>query len=66
MRLQQVSSLTTPTGETLQTDPVGPLRLPVHRYVLTSLDVFTKYLLAVALTNVRANTITREMTSIFF
>ena len=45
---------------------VGPLKSPVHRYVLTAIDVFTKYLFAVPLTNVRADTIARELTSIFF
>ena len=64
--LQQVSSLKSHPGETLQIDLVGPLKSPVHRYVLTAIDVFTKYLFAVPLTNVRAGTIARELTSIFF
>ena len=34
--------------------------------MLTAIDVFTKYLFAVLLTNVRADTIARELTSIFF
>ena len=52
-------------GETLQIDVVGPLKSPVHRYVLTAIDVFTKYLFAVPLTNVTADTIARELTSNF-
>ena len=64
--LQPVSSLNSYLGETLQIDLVGPLKSPVHRYVLTAIDVFTKYLFAVPLTNVRADTIARELTSIFF
>ena len=34
--------------------------------MLTAIDVFAKYLFAVPLTNVRADTIARELTSIFF
>ena len=64
--LQPVSSLNSYHGETLQIDLVGPLKSPGHRYVLTAIDVFTKYLFAVTLTNVRADTIARELTSIFF
>ena len=64
--LQPVSSLNSYPGETLQIDLVGPLTSPVRRYVLTAIDVFTKYLFAVPLTNVRADTIARGLTSIFF
>ena len=64
--LQPVSSLNSYSGETLQIDLVRPLKSPVHRYVLTAIDVFTKYLFAVPLTNVRADTSARELTSIFF
>ena len=64
--LQPVSSLNSYPGETLQIDLVGPLKSPVHRYVLTAIDVFTKYLFAVPVTNVRADTIARELTSTFF
>ena len=63
--LQPVSSLNSYPGETLQIDLVGPIKSPVHRHVLTAIDVFTKYLFAVPLTNVRADTIARESTSIF-
>ena len=64
--LQPVSSLNSYPDGTLQIDLVGPLKSPVHRYVLTAIDVFTKYLFAVPVTNVRADTIARELTSIFF
>ena len=63
---QPVSSLSSYPGETLGIDLVGPLKSPVHRYVLTANDVFTKYLFAVPLANDRADTIARELTSIFF
>ena len=64
--LQPVSSPNSYPGETLQIDLVGPLKSPVHRYVLTAIDVFTEYLFAVPLTNVRAETLARELASIFF
>ena len=63
--LQAVSFLISYPGATLQIDLVGPLKSPVHRYVLTAIDVFTNYLFAVPLTNVTADTIARERTSIF-
>ena len=50
----------------LQIDLVGPLQSPLYRYVLTGIDVFTKYLFAVPLTNGRSETVARELTSIFF
>ena len=63
--LQPVSSLTSYPGGTLQIDPVGPLKSPVHRYVLTGMDVFTNYFFAVPLTNVTADSFARELMSIF-
>ena len=63
--LQPVSSLYSCPGKTVHFDLVGPIKSPVHRYVLTAIDVLTKYLLAVPLTNVRADTMARELTSIF-
>ena len=64
--LHPVSSQNSYPGETLQIDLVAPLNSPVHRYALTAIDVFTKYLFAVPSTNVRADTIARELRSIFF
>ena len=62
--LQPVSSPTSYSGQTLQIDLVGSIKSPVCRYVLTALDVFTKYLFAVTLKNLRADKIAREPTSI--
>ena len=59
--LQPVSSLDSYPSETLQTDLVGALKSPVHRYVLTAVDVFANYFFAVPWTNVRA----RALPSIF-
>ena len=64
--LQRLWSLTSYPGETLQIDIVGHFQSPHYLYVLTAIDVFTKYLFAAPLTNVRANTIARELTAIFF
>ena len=46
-------------GETIQINLVVLLRSPIHRYVLTAFDVISKYLFAVPLTIVRADTIAR-------
>ena len=62
--LQPVYSLTSHPCETLQNNLVGPLKPPVHCYVLTAIDFFTKYLFAVLFLDVRANTIASELTSI--
>ena len=64
--LESVSSLTSYPTETLQIDLVGPLMSRFNRYVLIGIVVFTRYLFAVPLTNVRAVTNARELTSIFF
>ena len=39
---------------------------PVFKYVLSGIDVFTKYLFAVPLTNGSADTVARELVKIFF
>ena len=64
--LQQVSSLILYPRETLEITLLGQLKSPVHRNMLTAIDVFTKHLFAVPLTNVSADTIACELTSIFF
>ena len=64
--LQTLPSVSWYPGETLQIDLVGPLKSPVHRYVLTAFDVSTKFPFAVPFKNVRGGTIARELTSIFF
>ena len=64
--LQPVSYLTSYADETLQTDLVGPLKSPVHCYMLTATDVFTKVLFALPLTIVRSDTTARYLTSISF
>ena len=63
---QTVSSITCFPGETLQVDLVRPLKSRIDRFVLTAIDVFSNYLFAVPLKNVRADTIARELTTIFF
>ena len=64
--LQPLSSATSFPSELLQIDLVGPLQSPHYRYALTAIDVFTKDLFAVPLTNVRADTFARELVGLFF
>ena len=64
--LQALSSLKSYPGEMLQIDIVGPLKSPLYHYVLTGIDVFSKYLFAVPLTNARSETVARELAAIFF
>ena len=66
MSLQPVSTLTSYSGETFRTFLAEQLKSARHRYVLKAIEVITKYLLVVLLTNVRADTLARELTSIFF
>ena len=64
--LQPVSSLQSFPGDMLQIDIVGPLPSVLYKYVLTGIDVFSKYLFAVPLTSISANRVAQELSSIFF
>ena len=64
--LQPLSSLKSYPGQVLQVDLVGPIQSPLYHYVLTGIDVFTKFLFAVPLTNGPSGTVARELASIFF
>ena len=50
----------------MQIDVVGPFKSPLYKYVLTGIDVFSKYLFAVPLTSVNAQRLAHELSSIFF
>ena len=50
----------------MQIDIVGPLKSPVCKFVLTGIDVFSKYLFAAPLTNASADTVERKLTKTFF
>ena len=65
-KLQPVSSLQSYPGHMLQIDLVGPLKSSQYKYVLSTIDVFTKYLFAVPLTNGYADTVARELVKVFF
>ena len=65
-KLQPVSSLQSYPGDMLQIDLVGPLKSSQYKYVLSGIDVFTKYLFAVPLTNGYADTVARELVNVFF
>ena len=64
--LQPLSSLQSFPGDLLQIDIVGPLPSTLYKYVLTGIDVFSKYLFAVPLTRITATVIATELTKIFF
>ena len=66
MLLQAVSSFTSYPDETLQVDLVEPTKSPVHRHVMTVADVLTINNFTIPSSKVRADTIERELTSIFF
>ena len=53
-------------GDMFQADLVGPFPSDVYKFVLTGVDVFTKYLFAVPLTNTSADTVARELVRFFF
>ena len=52
-------------GEMKQMDLVEQ-KGPIYNFVLSGIDVFTKYLFAVPLTNCSADTVVRELVKIFF
>ena len=49
----------------MQIDLVGPFKSTVFKYVLTGIDVFSKYLFAKPLTSVNAQKVATELTAIF-
>ena len=64
--LQPLSSLQSFPGNLLQIDIIGQLPSTLYEYVLTGIDVFSKYLFAVPLTRITATVIATELTKIFF
>ena len=64
--LQPVSSEQSFPGDMMQIDLIGPLQSPIYKYALTGIDVFSKYLFDVPLTNASADTVARELVKIFF
>ena len=53
-------------GDMLQIDLVGKFNSPVYNYILSGIDVFTKYLIAVPLTKGSADIVAKELVRIFF
>ena len=64
--LQLLSSLQSYPGDMMQIDIVGPLKSPVNKFVLTGIDVSSKYLFVALMTNASANTVASELTKMFF
>ena len=65
-KLQPCSSLQPYPGDMLQIDLVGPLMSSQFKYVLSGIDIFTKYLFVVPLTNGYADTVAREQVKVSF
>ena len=53
--LQRLLSEQSFPGDKMQIDLIGPLQSPIYKYALTGIDVFSKYLFAVLLTNKRVS-----------
>ena len=64
--LQPISSEQLFPGDKMQIDLVGPFQSPVYKYVLSGIDVFSKYLFPVLLTSALAVTVAKTLVSIFF
>ena len=64
--LQPTSSEQLFPGDMMQIDLVGPFQSPVYKYVLSGIDVFSKYQFAVPLTSAHAGTVAKALVSIFF
>ena len=64
--LQPLSSEQLFPGDMLQIDLVGPFQSPIYKYVLSGIDVFSKYLFAIPLTSAHAANVAKALMSIFF
>ena len=64
--LQPLSSEQLFPVDMMQIDLVGPFQSPVYKYVLSGIDVFSKYLFAVPSTSAHAGTVAKALVSIFF
>ena len=47
----------------MQIDLVGPFQSHIYKYVLSGIDVFSKYLFAIPLTSAHAGTIAKALVS---
>ena len=59
--LQPISSEQLFPGDMMQIDLVGPFQSPIYKYVLSGIDVFSKYLFAIPLTSAHAGTIAKAL-----
>ena len=53
-------------GNMMQIDLVGPFQSPFYKYVLSGIDVSSKYLFAIPLTSAHAGTKAKALVFIFF
>ena len=64
--LQPISSEQLFPGNMMQIDLVGPFQSPNYKYVLSGIDVFSKYFFAIPLTSAHAGTTAKALVSKFF
>ena len=64
--MQPISSEPIFLGDMMQIDLVGPFQSLIYKYVLSGIDVFSKYLFAIPLTSAHAGLIAKALVSIFF
>ena len=64
--LQEISSTTSFPGDILHIDIMGAYPTTPYKYVLTAIDVLSKYLFAVPLTTMSASTVASALVSILF
>ena len=64
--LGEISTTVSLPSEMMQIDLVGPLQSYPYRYILTGIDVFTKYLFATPLTTASARSVATALVSMFF
>ena len=64
--LQPVSSAQHYPGDVMQIDIIGPFDSNQYKFVLTAIDVFSKYVFAIPLSKADAPTVAKSLVSIFF
>ena len=64
--LQPILSKQLFSGDRMPIDLVGPFQSPIYKYVLSGIDVFSKYLFAKPLKSAHAGTKAKALVSIFF
>ena len=64
--LQPISSKQLFPGDMMRIDLIGSFQSPVYKYMLSGLDLLSKYLFPVLLTSAHAGTVAKALVSIIF